>query len=64
MNKPAVSQAQIARTIKALANAGKTVGAIVNHPDGSIQFVLTDSTNPPLPSRTRTLSDWDEILQP
>lgn len=48
MNKPAVTQAQIRRTVKALEGVGKIVTGVRNRPDGTVD-ILTAADNDPAP---------------
>lgn len=60
-----VTQADIARTMRAAVRAGVNVGRVEIHPDGSvvIHMVDRDSARPILPaSEGEGSNEWDEVL--
>lgn len=66
MPRAAVTEAAIARSVKAVSRAGVHVGRVEIKPDGTIVIHTVDEPAPAamLPATSGEPNEWDEVLEP
>jgi hypothetical protein len=62
VSRRAVTKAQIGRILDALEARGKTVAAVIPHPDGSCELRLTDGGGATVPSPEQADDAWQRAM--